>query len=366
MKRSRFSDAQIVTAIKQVELGVPIPELCRKYGISQQTFYRWRSKYRRAGPKRAATAQGAGAGERPTQEAGSRSEPGQADSPGCAGKKSLRPARKRQLVRRTRQRYKIGTRRAYGLMQLQRSSFYYRHRKDPQEALRLRIRDLAAARPRYGYRRLHVLLCREGWKINAKRVLRLYQQESLQVRTRPRRRKVAARPRAHLPAPEAPNERWSLDFVSDELANGRRFRVLTVIDIHSRECLALEADVSLPSRRVTEVLEKVVGQRGAPLALTLDNGTEFTSKHFDAWAYTAGIQLDFISPGRPVETGYIESFNGKLRDECLGVSWFLSLSEAQEQLQAWRRDYNEMRPHSSLGNLPPAVYVQQLQQVAEG
>ncbi len=142
--------------------------------------------------------------------------------------------------------------------------------------------------------------------------------------------------------------------------------MFTVIDIHSRECLALEADVSLPSRRVTEVLEKVVGQRGAPLALTLDNGTEFTSKHFDAWAYTAGIQLDFISPGRPVENGYIESFNGKLRDECLGVSWFLSLSEAQEQLQAWRRDYNEMRPHSSLGNLPPAVYVQQLQQVAEG
>ena len=251
-------------------------------------------------------------------------------------------------------------------MQLQRSSFYYRHRKDPQEALRLRIRDLAAARPRYGYRRLHVLLCREGWKINAKRVLRLYQQERLQVRTRPRRRKVAARPRAHLPAPSAPNDRWSLDFVSDALANGRRFRVLTVIDIHSRECLALEADVSLPSRRVTDVLEKVVAQRGAPIALTLDNGTEFTSNHFDAWAYTASIQLDFISPGRPVENGYIESFNGKLRDECLSQSWFLSLSEAQEQLEGWRREYNETRPHSSLGYLAPAVYVQQPQQVAEG
>ncbi len=142
--------------------------------------------------------------------------------------------------------------------------------------------------------------------------------------------------------------------------------MLTVIDIHSRECLALEADVSLPSRRVTDVLEKVVAQRGAPIALTLDNGTEFTSNHFDAWAYTAGIQLDFISPGRPVENGYIESFNGKLRDECLSQSWFLSLSEAQEQLEGWRREYNETRPHSSLGYLAPAVYVQQLQQVAEG
>lgn len=250
-------------------------------------------------------------------------------------------------------------------MQLQRSSFYYRHRKDPQEALRLRIRDLAADRPRYGYRRLHVLLCREGWRINAKRVLRIYQQESLQVRTRRRRKKMAARPRVRLPAPGSVNEQWSLDFVSDELANGRRFRVLTVIDIHSRECLALEADVSLPSWRVTAALEAVIAERGAPLSLTLDNGSEFTSNHFDTWAYTAGIQLDFISPGRPTQNGYIESFNGKLRDECLSQSWFLSLSEAREQLEAWRREYNETRPHSSLGDLPPAVYAQLLQEVVE-
>ena len=248
-------------------------------------------------------------------------------------------------------------------MQLQRSSFYYVARKDPQKALRMRLRDLAMARPRYGYRRLHVLLRREGWEVNHKRVLRLYRQENLQVRTK-RRRKIAARPRVRLPAPSELNERWSLDFVADELCCGRRFRILTVIDIHSRECLALEADTSLPAERVTGVLEEVMAERGAPVALTLDNGTEFTSKHFDAWAYSAGIQLDFIRPGRPVENGYIESFNGKLRDECLSQAWFLSLSEAQEHLDAFRREYNETRAHSSSGDLAPDESGQQLHEAA--
>ena len=245
-------------------------------------------------------------------------------------------------------------------MQIQRSSHRYRSRRDPQDGLRLRLRDLAAVRPRYGYRRLHILLRREGMTINHKIVLRLYREENLQVRTK-RRRKVTARPRVRLPAPSELNHRWSLDFVSDELASGRRFRVLTVIDMHSRECLALAAGVSLPATTVTRVLDGVIAKRGVPVALTLDNGTEFTSKHFDAWAYSGGIQLDFIRPGRPIENCYIESFNGKLRDECLSQYWFLSLSEAQQQLNAFRRDYNETRPHSSLGNLPPAVYVQQLQ-----
>ena len=218
-------------------------------------------------------------------------------------------------------------------------------------------------RPRYGSRRLHILLQREGWKINHKRVCRLYREEGLQVRRR-RRRKIAARPRVRLAAPSELNHRWSLDFVADELVSGRRFRVLTVIDIHSRECLALKAGFSLTAQIVTEALEGIIAERGVPVALTQDNGTEFTSKHYDAWAFSAGIQLDFIRPGRPVENCYIESFNGKLRDECLSQSWFLSLSEAQEQLDAFRKDYNETRPHSSLGNLPPAVYVQLLQEVA--
>ena len=147
---------------------------------------------------------------------------------------------------------------------------------------------------------MHILLQREGWKINIKLVQRLYRQEGLQVRTR-RRRKVAAPPRVRMPAPSELNERWGIDFVSDELVSGRRFRVLTLIDLHSRECLALESGFSLPAERVTEVLDRIIQKRGAPVPLSLDNGTEFTSRHFDAWAYRAGIQLDFIRPGRPVE-----------------------------------------------------------------
>lgn len=223
----------------------------------------------------------------------------------------------------------------------------------------MRLRDLAASRPRYGYRRLHVLLVREGWRVNHKRVLRLYREENLQVRTK-RRRKVASQPRLQLPAPDQVNERWSLDFVHDELTHGRRFRALTVIDHFSRECLAIEVNNSLPAEAVTRVLDRVVAERGAPMALTLDNGTEFTSKHFDAWAYRSGIQLDFIRPGRPVENSIIESFNGKFRDECLSQHWFRSLAEARAIIEAWRYDYNETRPHSSLGNLAPAEYVSSL------
>lgn len=151
--------------------------------------------------------------------------------------------------------------------------------------------------------------------------------------------------------------------MADEFTSGRWFRILTVIDQHSRECLALKAGVSLPAQVVTDVLDGIIQMRGAPAALKLDNGTEFTSRHFDAWAYLSGIQLDFIRPGRPVENGFIESFNGKLRDECLSQHWFLSLQEAQEQLVAFREDYNETRPHSSLGNIPPSVYARQIQEL---
>jgi putative transposase len=223
----------------------------------------------------------------------------------------------------------------------------------------MRLRELAMARPRYGYRRLQVLLRREGWRVNLKRVLRLYRDEGLLVRTK-RRRKIAAQLRTAPPAPTRPNERWSLDFVSDALADGRKFRVLTVVDVHTRECLALEAAQSLPSRRVTDVLTKLVAQRGRPDLLTLDNGTEFTSREFDAWAFANDIKLDFIRPGCPVENGYIESFNGKLRDECLSQAWFTSLDDARRILATWKTEYNEMRPHSSLGNLTPNEYVENI------
>jgi putative transposase len=179
----------------------------------------------------------------------------------------------------------------------------------------MRLRDLALARPRYGYRRLTVLLRREGWHVNHKRIYRLYREEGLTVRVK-RRKKLASWVRLKPPAATKINERWSMDFLSDALMDGRKIRILTVIDSFTRECLAVKVAQSLPARSVTDVLDEVIAGRGEPRTIQLDNGTEFTSNHFDAWAYLRGITLDFIQPGKPVENAYIESFNGRLRDEC--------------------------------------------------
>jgi len=249
--------------------------------------------------------------------------------------------------------------RACRLLGIWRSSYRYRGRKSLQEELRMRLRDLALARPRYGYRRLHVLLRREGWLVNHKRVHRLYQALELGLRTK-RRKKRTAETRVPLPTAARPNEHWSMDFMADRLADGRAYRLLNVIDDYTRECIGIVVDQSLTAKRVTELLDRLVAERGKPLGIRIDNGTEFTSNHFDAWAYGQGIALNFIRPGRPVENGLVESFNGRLRDECLNASWFPTLGEARAGIEAWRIEYNEQRPHSSLGNLAPAEYVAQL------
>jgi putative transposase len=224
----------------------------------------------------------------------------------------------------------------------------------------MRLKELALARPRYGYRRLHILLGREGWHVNHKKVLRLYREEGLTLRIPRQKRKHASWVRVPLPKPTKPNQQWTADFVSDALADGRRIRILTVLDVCSRECLALEAAVSLPAGRVTQTLDRVIAERAKPVVITLDHGTEFTGRHFDAWAYQQGIRIDFIRPARPVENAFIESFNGRLRDECLNTHWWYGLDEARRALEDWRRDYNEMRPHSSLADLVPAAYVASL------
>lgn len=217
----------------------------------------------------------------------------------------------------------------------------------------MRLRDLALARPRYGYRRLTVLLRREGWKVNLKRILRLYRLEGLYVRLR-RRKRMTSRLRLVPQMVTKRNECWSMDFVSDQLSTGRRFRALTVIDNYSRECPVIETAHSLPAEAVTAALDRVIALRGKPLMIRVDNGTEFTSKHFDQWAHERKIGIDYITPGRPVENGFIESFNGRLRDECLNEHWFESLEEAQSIIEIWREEYNTVRPHSSLGNAVPA------------
>ncbi len=191
--------------------------------------------------------------------------------------------------------------------------------------------------------------------MNHKRIYRLYRERGLSVRTK-RRRKLAAHLRTVPPAPTRANERWSADFVSDTLADGRSFRIFTLVEVFTRESLATEVATSFPAESVTRVLHRVIARRGKPAVLTTDNGTEFTSRHFDAWAYRHQIALDFIHPGRPVENCHVESFNGRLRDECLNTSWFEGLEEARSSIEAWRLDYNEVRPHSSLADLCPAVF----------
>jgi putative transposase len=231
----------------------------------------------------------------------------------------------------------------------------YQHRRDPQEGLRVRLRELAASRVRYGYRRLTVLLKREGWPVNAKRIYRLYTEEGLMVRTT-QRRKRAQRQRVPQGSAVRRNQKWSMDFVAQRLADGRWMRVLTVVDQFTRECLALFADASLNGEKVAVVLDRIVADRGAPQSITVDNGTEFASKAVDLWAYQNAVHLDFIRPGRPVENGYIESFNGRLRDECLNVEVFFSVADARHKLALWRQDYNHHRPHSSLADRTPAEF----------
>lgn len=249
-----------------------------------------------------------------------------------------------------RTRYGLSERRSCGLVLSHRSTARYVGRRKDDLALRLRLKDLAARRPRYGYMRLWVMLRRDGWRVNRKKVYRIYSEEGLSVRTGKRRRKRASHLRVVPPRAANPGEHWSMDFVADSLGSGRKFGVLTIVDNVSRECPCLETDHGLTGRQVAEVLENLWQQGKRPRVITVDTGTEFTSKALDAWAHRRGLRLDFIRPGKPVENAFIESFNGKLRDECLNTNVFLSIADAREKIEAWRIDYNTNRPHSSLGN----------------
>jgi putative transposase len=254
-----------------------------------------------------------------------------------------------------REAHDLSERRACGLMGITRWTNRYQSHRDPQDELRLRLRECAASRVRYGYRRLTVLLRREGWAVNAKRIYRLYAEEGLQVRTK-KRAKRAAHARVPLPSPVRGNQRWSMDFVSDRLADGRWFRILTIVDQYTRECLCAYADRSQTGPRVVEQVERLVALRGVPESITTDNGGEFAGQAMDAWAHRLGVKLDFIRPGRPVQNGYIESFNGRLRDECLNTEVFLNLADARGKIEGWRRDYNQHRPHSSLADRTPEEF----------
>lgn len=223
----------------------------------------------------------------------------------------------------------------------------------------MRIRHLAHARPRFGYQRIAVLLRREGWPVNRKRVRRLYRLQGLQLRTRVRRRKHMCLHRSPAQVATRTIERWSMDFVHDALFDGRPFRVLTVVDQYSRQSPVLEVAFGHSGRSVAAAPERVVAQLGTPVSIIVDHGTEFTSKALEEWAWKRGVKLDFTRPGKPTENGHIESFKGRLRDECLNVNQFISLEDARLKIEAWRHDYDQYRPHSSLRNLTPYEFAHQ-------
>lgn len=260
---------------------------------------------------------------------------------------------RRRAVREAMTAAQLPERRACRYTGFARASCRYRSTRDDR-ALRERLETLAVVKPRWGYRRLHWLLVREGWPVNRKRVQRVYRHAGLHVHRRRRKRVSIAR--VPLTVPTRPNQRWSMDFVCDTLSDGRTLRTLTIVDDFTRLSPGLLANVSIGAGRVTAFLD---GLGTLPDAIVVDNGPEFTSQELDQWAHAHGIRLQFIRPGKPVENAYIESFNGKFRDECLNESWFVNLRDAQRTIEAWRVEYNVARPHSGLANRTPAEFAEE-------
>jgi len=265
------------------------------------------------------------------------------------------PVARRNVVVYLQENHQFSERRACDVVGLCRSSCRYQAIPKNDEEIRSRLRELAEQRRKFGAPRLHTMLLREGYQINHKRTERLYREEGLSLRLK-KRKKRTSHLRVVLDRPERINQHWSMDFVSDNLFSGRRFRVLTVVDDFSRECPVLEADHSLTGQRVSRVLDRVALTRGLPEVITVDNGPEFISKALDLWAFENKVKLRFIQPGKPTQNAYIESFNGKFRDECLNEHVFVSLEGARKTIESWRRDYNTNRPHSSLDNMTPEEF----------
>lgn len=256
--------------------------------------------------------------------------------------------------------YALTMRRACRLLKQPRSVQYYSSIKDPRHDLRSRMRELAQARVRYGYRRLHVLLKRDGWQLGRNQMYRFYCEEQLQLRSKlPKRRKMVVS-RRQRPVARAPNDIWSLDVVADQLSDGTRFRALTVVDVFTREALVIEVGKRLAGEHVVAALNRVVANRGAPKYLFADNGSEFSGRLLDLWAYHFKTRIDFSRPGKPTDNCYVETFNGSFRDECLNVHWFETLEDAKATIEVWRRDYNESRPHMSLKDASPEEYARSI------
>ena len=271
------------------------------------------------------------------------------------------PAARRSVVVYLQENHQLSERRACTIVGLCRNSNRYQAKPNTDAEIRSRLRELAEQRRKFGSPRLHTLLRREGHLINHKRIERLYREEGLSLRLKKRKKRISHL-RVVMERPDRINQHWSMDFVSDSLYNGRRFRVLTVVDDFSRECPVLEVDHSLTGRRVTRTLERIALTRGLPEVITVDNGPEFISKALDLWAYENKVKLRFIQPGKPTQNAYIESFNGKFREECLNDNVFVSLHSAQEIIENWRLDYNSERPHRSLSKMTPEEFARRFKE----
>ncbi|HED1257264.1 IS3 family transposase [Enterobacter ludwigii] len=361
MKKTRYTEEQIAFALKQAETGTRVEEVCRKMGISEATFYNWKKKFGGMGVTELRRL-------RQLEDENQRLRRLVADLSldkemlqDVIRKKFLRPVQKREAVAYLLDAYRIGLRRGCRLMMQSRTVYNYRSCRDDR-ALTQRIREIAEARVRYGCQRIHILLRREGWLINHKKTHRIYCLEGLNLRTKRPRRHVTARHRRVRPEVSAVDQCWSMDFVADNLFNGRRIRALAIVDNFSRECLAIQVGQGLRGEDVVVVMERLKQmKRRVPLRLQTDNGSEFISKSLDRWAYENKVTMDFSRPGKPTDNALVESFNGSLRDECLNVHWFLSLEDAQEKIECWRQEYNQRRPHSSLNNLTPEEFIRSLQ-----
>ncbi|MBR0939469.1 IS3 family transposase [Bradyrhizobium jicamae] len=355
MKRSRFSEEQIIGILKEHEAGVSVADLCRKHGVSDASIYKWKARF---GGMEVSEAKRLKA----LEDENSRLKRLLADAmldnvalKDLPGKEMVTPAAERKAVAHLMDAHGMSERRACKTIGSCRMTMRYKTIRTDDGGLRQRMKAIAHERRRFGYRRVHVLLKREGYRVNHKKLFRLYREEKLAVRRRGGRKRAIGT-RAPMTVPMAPNDRWSLDFVSDQLTCGRRFRVLTVVDDCTRECLALVADTSLSGIRVARELDRLMIERGKPKMVVSDNGSELTSNAILTWADQSRVAWHYIAPGKPMQNAFIESFNGRLRDELLNETLFTSLAQARVALGCWRTDYNDARPHSQLGWKTPSEF----------
>ncbi|WP_183250558.1 IS3 family transposase [Bradyrhizobium sp. cir1] len=359
MKRARFTEEQIIAVLKEHEAGAKTADLARKHGVSEATIYNWKAKF---GGMDVSEAKRLRALEEENGKLKKLLAEQMLDAAALREllfKKMVGPAAKRAAIAHLQAVMSLSERRACSIMGADRKMIRYRSSRPPDAVLRGRLRDLANERRRFGYRRLFVLLRREGEPSGINRIYRLYREEGLTVRKRRARRKAVGT-RAPILVEARPNARWSLDFVHDQFANGRRFRILNIVDDVTKECLGAIPETSISGRRVARELTAIVQRRGKPGMIVSDHGTEFTCNAMLAWCKDAGIDWHFIAPGKPMQNGFVESFNGRMRDELLNETLFFDLDDARAKIANWVADYNLQRPHSSLKYLTPAAYAAHL------